>query len=479
MMVRSLGDLLSLLPEATTDRRVSSLLRRRISGFSTDSRSLKKSEAFVALRGETFDGHAFVETAFNRGASVAIVEQSYFEQQSSKASGLLIGVDDTLAAYGVVARAHRDAFEIPVVAVAGSNGKTTTKELIADLLSQRYNVLRTHGNLNNLIGVPATLLRLGTEHTAAVIEIGTNTPGEIAQLCELVAPTHGLITSIGREHLELLGSIEGVASEEGALFEYLAAHNGTPIVWLDDPHIARMGRRLPNRVCYGRSSRADISGRIGRLDPTGAPSLVVTDRRRSTPRVMELQLRTPGRHTGTNALAAAATALVLRVPQRDIKRSLEAFAPTVSPSGYARLAAMQASNGAVILNDTYNANPDSVVVALETLAAINPPSGGIRIAVLADMLELGRSSKEEHRRVAEEIARIGSIDLILFYGTEMRNAFLALRKIEASTKRPPLHFTDKAKLIDTLDAFLAPEDVVLVKGSRGMKMEEVVVGIRN
>ncbi len=476
-MVRSLRDLLSLLSEATTNRSESSLLRRKVSGFSTDSRSLKTYQAFVALRGESFNGHDFVERAFKQGASVALVEQSYLDKHGRTASGILVGVDDTLAAYGAVARAHRDTFAIPIVAVAGSNGKTTTKELIADLLSQRYNVLRTQGNLNNLIGVPATLLRLNQEHTAAVVEVGTNTPGEIAQLCELVNPTHGLITSIGREHLELLGSIEGVASEEGGLFDYLAAHNGIPIVWLDDPHIARMGRRLPNRVSYGRSSRADISGRIGGLDPTGAPSLVVTDRRRTAPRVMELQLRTPGRHTANNGLAAAATALALGVAMSKVKRTLEAFTPTVSPSGYARLAAMRATNGAVILNDTYNANPDSVVVALETLAAIKPPSGGIRIAVLADMLELGRSSKSEHRRVAEEIARIGSIDLILFYGTEMRSAFLALRRIEGATKRPPLHFTDKAKLIDTLDAFLAPEDVVLVKGSRGMTMETVVMAI--
>ncbi|HVZ37748.1 MAG TPA: UDP-N-acetylmuramoyl-tripeptide--D-alanyl-D-alanine ligase [Candidatus Kapabacteria bacterium] len=444
---------------------------RAVRGFSTDSRSLKKGEVFVALQGETFNGHDFIGDVARRGAAAAVVSSAW----DGDAAGLpLIAVDDTLAAYGTIATAHRMQFTIPVIAVAGSNGKTTTKELIADLLAERHTVLRTEGNLNNLIGVPATMLRLNAAHTAAVVEIGTNTPGEIAKLASILRPTHGIITNIGREHLELLGSIEGVAREEGALFEYLAIHGGTAFVNQDDPLLRKMGRRLERRITFGRGAGADISGRRGALDERGAPKLAICDRRRANAKELEVQLRTPGLHTAGNALAAAAVALALRVPGAAVKRALEGFEAKVYHGGYARLAPMTAANGARLLNDTYNANPDSVLAGLATLAAMKPARGGIRIAVLADMKELGRSSAREHTRIGEEIAGMPKIGLALFHGTEMKRAYRALLKSGAAMRMKPMYFDTKEELAETLLAILSEQDIVFIKGSRGMKMEEVV-----
>jgi UDP-N-acetylmuramoyl-tripeptide--D-alanyl-D-alanine ligase len=228
-------------------------------------------------------------------------------------------------------------------------------------------------------------------------------------------------------------------------------------------------------VTYGGARRASIAGRIGRVNEFGAPSLEVTDRRGAEPKSMTLQLRTPGRHTATNALAAAAVGLVLKVAPTKIKRTLESFEPHIYKGGYARLATMVTPTGARLLNDTYNANPDSVQVALSTLRAMKPGKGGYRMVVLGDMRELGRSSRAEHRQVGEEIAAGGGIDAAFFFGDEMRHAYTAVRKGNPAIRS--FHFTDRAKLIDTVGALLSAEDIVLVKGSRGMKMEEVVVSL--
>lgn len=475
MVVSSVGDLLDILTEAEFQGG-SAARRRRVRVLETDSRSLTKGCAFVALRGERFDGHDFVPHAFRLGASVAVVSRQWHRSRAGRrVADPLVIVDDPLAAYGLIARAHRDAFDIPVVAVAGSNGKTTTKELVADLLSLRWNVLRTFGNLNNQIGVPATLLRLRPEHQVAVIEIGTNSPGEIATLCRIVDPTHGLITSIGREHLELLGSIEGVAREEGALFDYLAHSGGTGIVNMNDPHVAPLRKSLRHVVTYGTRGRVDVRGTLVGGDRWGAPRVRIVDRVSSRTLTFPVSLRTPGSHSVLNALAAAATARSLGMSTSMIRKGLESFVPEVSPHGYGRLAPMMANCGAPLLNDTYNANPDSMIAGLETLASITPAPGGIRIAVLGDMLELGRGSALEHRRLADEIDRIGRIDQAIFFGPQMKFAWRRLTRLAREKgARLPLYFEEKDRLIEAVVAILSAADVMLVKGSRGMRMEEVV-----
>jgi UDP-N-acetylmuramoyl-tripeptide--D-alanyl-D-alanine ligase len=474
-MTTTIRELLDALPHLRFTG-TGSTTRRKINGFSTDSRSLTTGEVFIALVGENFDGHRFIDIAAERGASAAIVSERWFAGEGETTRRLpLMVVADTLVAYGQIATAHRERFSYPVIAIAGSNGKTTTKELTADVLAMRYNVLRTEGNLNNLIGVPAMMLRMTTEHSAAVIEIGTNTPGEIAKLCEILRPTHGLITNIGREHLELLGSIEGVAREEGALFSYLAANGGTAFANTDDIHIARMVRAMAGgrSVTYGRSAKNAVSGRGGRLDNSGAPVLEIVDRRQGEARTMRVQLKTPGPHTAANALAAAAVGLTMKVAPTKVVRALGAFEPRIYKAGYARLATMTAANGARVLNDTYNANPDSVMVALETLAAMKPGKGGRRIVVLGDMKELGASSPAEHRRIGQAIPGTGRADVAIFHGAEMRRAFQALKRTNPDID--VRFFADKEPLKRALAAMVTPGDVVLVKGSRGMKMEEVVL----
>ena len=446
-------------------------LRRSVRGVSTDTRSLKKGDAFVALAGENFDGHSFIRTAAERGAAIAIVANAWNDERERDPAPLpVISVADTLAAYGWLARAHRLQFQIPVIAVAGSNGKTTTKEMIADVLSARYNVLRTEGNLNNLVGVPAMMLRMNPQHTAAVIEIGTNMPGEIESLCRILRPTHGIITNIGREHLELLRTIEGVAQEEGALFRWLAANGGTAFVNLDDRNVARLAKGLPTSVSYSLRKRADLRGVSGPLNELGAPSLAIRFGNKEWP----IALQTPGIHTATNALAAAAVGRALKVPPASLKRALESFQPPKYKGGYARLAIAQSASGATILNDTYNANPDSMLAALHTLRALRPGRGGRRIAVLGDMRELGASSATEHQNIGEAIPKM-KVAHALFFGTEMQQAHRAVVATHGVTQSQ--HFAEKKGLIAVLQSLLNPNDVVLVKGSRGMKMEEGVAAI--
>lgn len=474
MTYGTIRELLELLPHRVFTG-TAAARRRSIKGFSTDTRSLKTGEVFIALRGEHFDGHAFLEAARERGAGLAIVDEAWMDGGGAVDDLPLLVVPDALRAYGLIAAAHRGRFDIPVIAIAGSNGKTSTKELVADLLATRYQVLRTEGNLNNLIGVPATLLRLGPEHEAAVVEIGTNMPGEIAQLCEILRPTHGLVTNVGREHLELLGSLEGVAEEETALFRYLEEHGGVPFVNMDDPYLARFARHLPHAVGYGRSAKSDVRGKAGRLDADGAPSLTIRDTRKDGAVPIIVQLRTPGVHTAQNAVAAAAVALTLRVTPSKVARALSEFRPRTYAAGYARLAVVRAPDGTTVLNDTYNANPDSVLVALATLAAMRPAPGGRRIAVLGDMKELGASSAAEHERIGRELLSLRKIDLVLFHGADMRKACTAMKR--GGGEGRAFHYADKGKLIRAVEKLLTPADLILVKGSRTMRMEDVVQSV--
>ncbi|MGA9116140.1 MAG: Mur ligase family protein, partial [Bacteroidota bacterium] len=228
--------------------------RRSFTGVSTDSRTVREGELFVALRGERHDGHRFLCDAFVRGAAAAVIRRGAW---SGEAPGPLLVVEDTLDALGELARLHRRRFRIPVLAVAGSNGKTTTKEMIARVLGRRWKVLSTEGNLNNRIGLPQTLFGLDAKHEAAVVELGTNHPGEIEFLCRIAEPTHGLITTIGKEHLEFLGDLAGVAAEEGALFAWLRGlTHGTAFVHADEKAIASRSRGIARRWTYGFGARS-------------------------------------------------------------------------------------------------------------------------------------------------------------------------------------------------------------------------------
>lgn len=433
------------------------LKSRRLTGVSTDSRKVGDGELFIALKGANFDGHTFVAGAFGRGAVAAIVDESF--RWDSVSDKPLLVVEDTTRALGELAHLHRMKSRIPFIAIGGSNGKTTTKDMVSSVLAASYNVLSTEGNLNNHVGVPQMLLRLQKKHDVAVIEIGTNHPGEVDYLCRLLAPTHGLITNIGREHLEFFKSVEGVAAEEGVLFEHLRRREkSVTFVNADDQLVRSKAKGMRRQVSYGmHAKRVDVSGKIVGIDETARASFEY--RRKRPARRDTVRLRIPGEHNAMNALAAVAVGLTFNVPAKRIRKALESFCPTAKR--------MEVLNyeGVIIYNDTYNANPDSMISALKTLASANVT--GKKIAVLGDMRELGEHGTEEHARVGREATQLG-IDYVLTYG-ELARSIHEATKIEYA-----LHYDQKNMLAEYLAELVAPGDVVLVKGSRGMKMEDIV-----
>jgi UDP-N-acetylmuramoyl-tripeptide--D-alanyl-D-alanine ligase len=449
------GDLFSLEPEQIVNR--DHLSRKQFAGVSTDSRRTRPGELFVALRGERFDGHAFLSDAAARGASAALVER--VPPQKQPQGFALVVVENTLHALGDLGLRYRRKFTLPVLAVAGSNGKTTTKELVASVLRKRYTVLSTEGNLNNQIGVPLTLFRLKDRHDIAVIEIGTNHPGEIAYLCRILEPTHGLVTNMGKEHLEFLHSLEGVAAEEGALFDMLAGQPGAvAFVNADDRRVVARSKGVATKVVFGFTNRhRDVLGSDLRLNKLGCPRFRFLGGRLKHPVAVELSM--PGRHNAINALAAAAVGIAFRVSSRDIRTALEATQPVQR-----RMEVVEVG-GVTIFNDTYNANPDSMRAALHTLARSSV--SGKRIAVLADMRELGAGQVGEHTLIGEEVTRLG-IDYLLTFGD------LAKHIRRGAQTRFALHYERKNVLAEYLAELVAPGDAVLVKGSRSMQMEDIV-----
>jgi UDP-N-acetylmuramoyl-tripeptide--D-alanyl-D-alanine ligase len=433
------------------------LARSAVKGVSTDSRTTEPGDLFIALGGESFDGHRFVGAAFAAGAVAAVVVEGF--DPAHVAGKPLIFVRNTSLALGALARVYRDKFRIPFLAVGGSNGKTTTKDMITKVLREKYNVLSTEGNFNNHIGVPMTLFRLNRKHDVAVIEIGTNHPGEIAELCRTLAPTHGLITNIGREHLEFFGSLDGVAEEEGELFRSLSSPaGGMAIVGADDPRISRAARPVKRKLLYGFHSRsASVRGRRVVLDGEGRASFEF--RSAAMKRWHGVHLGIPGKHNAMNALTAAAAGVVFHVPPSQISSALESCHPV------SRRMETLSIGGVTILNDTYNANPDSARAALETLASLRVP--GKKIAVLADMLELGIHAEEGHSEVGKEAAAL-HIDYVLTHGD------LAKHIHDAAGISGALHYDQKNMLAEYLVELLTPGDAVLVKGSRGMHMEDIV-----
>lgn len=447
----TIGDVLGA-PHLTS-RRVAGIAGRKFTGVSTDSRNVRRGELFVALRGDNFDGNRFVAEAFRRGAAAAVVDTP----AGLKAAGRnpVVAVKDSAKALGALARAYRAKFRVPVVAVAGSNGKTTTKEMIAKVLGRKFNVLSTEGNLNNHIGVPATLFRLRPSHGIAVVEVGTNHFGEVRRLAETALPTHGLITNVGREHLQFFRTVAGVARAEGELFDHLAASGGTAFVNADDARVAALASKNATTVPYGFRGRGrTVRGTELRVGANGAARFTVRGR---NGKPFGVRLTVPGRHTAANALAAAAVGIAFGVPPGSIAAALAEFRPVGK-----RMETLTV-NGVTVLNDTYNANPDSMLSALETLALFR--GRGKRIAVLGDMLELGRTARREHELVGAAAGKHGFTDLL---------AFGPLAKHYVKGARAGRHYADKRRLAADLLSMARPGDVVLVKGSRGMRMEEIV-----
>jgi UDP-N-acetylmuramoyl-tripeptide--D-alanyl-D-alanine ligase len=424
------------------------------SSVSTDSRTLLQGALFVALEGEHFDGHAFLAAAAARGAAGAVVRRGRALPDAPMGLGLF-AVDDTLRALGALGRFHRRRFALPVGAVGGSNGKTTTKDMAGSILAVGGPALQTEGNLNNEVGVPLTLLRLSAEHRAAVVELGMNAPGEMARLVALAEPEAGLLTTIQPEHLEGLGSLEGVAAAEGELFRGLPS-SGTAVVNLDEPLVVQQAKAAPARwLTFGRDARADV--RLEQTRAFGKDGQEV--HLRSDGHTLKVPLSFVGAHNALNAAAAFALARALGVPADVCATGLAAARPTPR-----RLNVLVAPGGLTVLDDCYNANPASVEAALNTARELAGP--GRVVAVLGDMLELGVGEAEEHSRIAEVAARLAA--LRAFLGP--RSAAAAPLQEEGEAAR----FVEVEALWAWLAPRLRPGDVVLVKGSRGMRMERLV-----
>ena len=429
-------------------------------GGCIDSRVLKAGELFFALEGESAngnrDGHRFVGDALKRGASAAVVSRQWAEDRySRRRPGALIVVDTPGLALGALGRAYRRRFRIPVVGVTGSSGKTTTKDMAAEVLRTRYRVLATEGNLNNWLGVPLTLLRLSNAHEAAVVEMGISEHGGLKYLCEIADPTIGVITNIGPAHLEFLGSVEGVAKAKGELLDHLE-ESSMAILNLDNLFVSEERARLKGRLLgFGIEKICQFRGEGLVIDQEGCGHFSLQGR--------FFHLVVPGRHQVYNALAAAAVGAALDVPVEQAAKALGAFRPSKLRGQVVE------QNGIRLLNDSYNANPASMRAALETLAQMSITEGGRRVAVLGDMLEMGASAIQSHRRLGLLAARLG-MDAIFALGYLSEHVSEGGVSGGLSPKRSRA-FKDRATLVTKLKAFLKPGDLVLMKGSRGLAME--------
>ncbi len=433
-------------------------------GVSTDTRTIETGNIFVGLKGENFDGNSRVNEAFAKGAAIAILDIDYYDANREKiGNNQVIAVKSTLQALGRLARFHRDRFTLPVIAIGGSNGKTTTKEMCSAILAAKYNVLKTEANYNNQIGVPLTLLQLDNTYEIAVIEIGTNEPGEIATLTSIVQPTHGLLTNIGREHLEKLLNLDGVEMEETFLFGHLKKQNGLAFLNLDDERIKKYRRILDKNLTYGTDKETEIHATVTFNEKLQA-HLSITDKSLNGDgeRTLEIKLNATGYAAAQNAIAAVAVGIQLAVPISDIIATLEKYTQDDS-HGYARMV-LQEANGVKILNDCYNANPDSMRMALLTLKEIQ--TDGKKFIALGDMRELGDASEEEHISLLNEC--IVHFENIFVIGAEMNSA---AKKINSNNIKS---FDTHKELYDTLKTELARGDTILVKGSRGMEMERII-----
>ena len=439
------GEQLTGSPEVTVQR------------VCTDSRAVRAGDLFFALHGDKFDAHDFLPEVMGKKAAAVVVDRQRLPVPSL--GGGVIAVADTRQALARLAAEYRHDFQLPVIAVGGSNGKTTTKELIASVLRQKLSTLWSEASFNNDIGVPLTLLRLEAHHEAAVLEVGTNHPGELAPLVAMLQPQIGVITSIGREHLEFFGDVGGVAEEEGWLAELLPP-TGTLLLNGDTPFadaVAQRCRATVARVGFGEQNDWRVTNI--RPDESGVNfSLAAPDEKFSG----EYRVNLLGRHQVTNAALAIAVGAELGLNAEEIRRGLASCQPPKM-----RLQVSE-SNGVRILNDAYNANADSMLAALQTLHEF--PCSGRRIAVLGDMAELGEHSAAAHIEVGRKTAELGAIQLVAVG----RMAGVTAQAARESGLREVTECGDVIEAMAVLTVLARRGDVILLKASRVTGLERVI-----
>jgi UDP-N-acetylmuramoyl-tripeptide--D-alanyl-D-alanine ligase len=428
----------------------------------TDSRRAQAGDLFFAIKGERFDGHDFVNEVATRGVTAVVVERKRITPPLPDCAVLV--VDDTRAALGRLAAAYRREFNLPVIAVGGSNGKTTVKELIASALRQKLPTLWSEASFNNDIGVPMTLLRLDKSHQAAVLEAGTNHPGELAPLVNMIQPKYGVMTNVGREHLEFFVDVAGVAEEEGWLAELLPA-DGRLYVNGDNEWTEPMVRRTRATVVrVGLGQKNDWRAKGIRLDKNGATFRVEAPKAEFSG---EYRVNLLGRHQVVNALFAVAVSEELGLGRPAVRDGLAECQPAKMRMQFWEV------GGVRVLDDTYNANADSMVAALETLCAL--PLQGRRVAVLGDMAELGAQSEAAHAEVGRRAAELGIGQL---FAVGRMAPVVAAAAREAGLSRV-IEFTDVEAAKNAVKGFLKPGDVVLLKASRASRLERIAETLKS
>jgi len=445
---------------ATKGKLICKGAQETMSGISTDTRTIKLGDLFVAIEGPNFDGHNFIGEAIRKGARGAVVNAGArfiapvvngFDKSNPY---MLINVKDTLKAYGDIARFYRMKFNIPFIAVSGSNGKTTTKEMLYKVLGSRFSVLKNEGTENNLIGVPKALLGLGPGHGIGVLELGTNHFGEIRRLAEILAPTTSVITNIGPGHLEFLKSKQGVFKEKTELLRSMGK-DGTAILNADDDFLSRIKKLKCRILRFGIEKECDFKA-AGIISRDNQTEFVVNG-------AHNFKIRLLARHNIYNALAAISAGFLYKIDYEDIYKALSEFEPVS-----ARLS-LKNAEGVYIIDDTYNSNPQSLAGAIKALADYK--TYGRKILVCADMLELGRSSARYHNEAGRSAALAG-IDYLVIVG-KFSDAVREGALSNGMRKEAVFFCKNNAAVLDALKDIVRERDVVLLKGSHSMRLGEV------
>lgn len=416
----------------------------------TDTRRLNTGDIFWALKGERYDANTMVEEAFQKGASAVVTQNPEWKNEPG-----VFFFPDTLVALQEIAAFHRTRFDIPVLAICGSNGKTTTKELAYRILSSKYRTLYTEGNFNNHIGIPLTLLKLHKTHQIAVIEMGANHQGEIAQYCQWVKPTHGLTTNIGKSHLEGFGGLEGVAKGEGELYDYLIQNGGFLFVNQDDTFLREKTRQVQHKLTYGIYQPAMIEAKY-QTDEQGKVSVSIRYPEKNI-EYADIKSQIYGHYNAENVLAACTTGIYFEVSEVSIRKAVSGYIPENNRSQ------IKQYKGYTFIMDAYNANPSSMQMALKAFS--EQKTDKRKIAILGDMFELGQESIAEHEEIGLFCNTL-SIDTVVFIGSLMKYA-------HKRCLLPCFHFEKVTDFIAVLSEYIQPESIVLLKASRSMKLEQV------
>ena len=415
--------------------------------ISTDTRNIEKGSIFFSLRGDNFNGNLFANEAINNGASIAIVDEEKHENKRNN----IFYVPSSLKMLQNLASYHRDRYKIPVLAITGTNGKTTTKELISSVLKTKFNVTATKGNLNNHIGVPITLLRITNKTEFAIIEMGANHIGEIKELCEIAKPNYGIITNIGIAHLEGFGSFEGVIETKSELYRHLQANEGTIFVNSSDNLLIKLSKDNKHVILYGEG--ATISAKIEEIDPTLKLSIIYNQNDNNS--LISIQTNLAGKYNLDNILVAFLTGIHFNVDYQSIKTAIEDYKPLNIRSQ------IKVTKNNKLIIDAYNANPSSMQKALENFAEIKDND---KTLILGDMFELGSYSKSEHSKIVKLIIEYGFTRTILIgfeYGKTMyRKDIITLNTV--------------SDLISYLQEHPLKNKTILLKGSRGIGLEKVI-----